>query len=228
MNPLKHLPNALTCGNLLCVCLGIRSVLTDPLEYAAYFVLAAAVFDFLDGFAARLVHVSSPFGKELDSLADVVSISVLPSMVLYALIERLAPGSWLAYAGFSIAIFSALRLARFNIDERQKENFIGLPVLADALFITALVFLPAPLDIFTSNLYALLLITFLFSFLMVSPLELFALKFKHFKWGDNQIRFTFLLISVLLLAWFRMGAFSIIILLYIAISLVGRVSGSRK
>ena len=228
MNLLRHLPNALTCGNLLCGCFGVVWVLEYPIEYAAYFVWAACIFDFLDGFASRALHVSSPIGKELDSLADMVSFGVLPSMVMYSLIHAVTDEPLLAYGGFSIAVFSALRLAQFNIAENQKDSFIGVPTPATALFLTGLPFLPPPLHVILDHSYALIGVTVLFSFLLVSPWELFALKFKNFSWADNQIRFTFMLLAVLLLAWWRAGAIPIIILLYIAMSLVSRLLVSRK
>ncbi len=228
MNLLRHLPNALTCGNLLCGCLGIVWVLQYPIEYAAYFVWAACVFDFLDGFAARALHVTSPIGKELDSLADMVSFGLLPAMVMYSLIHAVSDEPLLAYIGFSIAVFSALRLAQFNIAENQKDSFVGVPTPAVALFLTALPFLPPPLHVVIDHAITLLAITFLFSFLLVSPWELFALKFKNFSWADNQIRFTFLLLAVLLLAGWRAGAIPIIILLYIGMSLVSKLLKSRK
>jgi CDP-diacylglycerol---serine O-phosphatidyltransferase len=219
MNLLRHIPNALTCGNLLCGCFGIVWVLQGPVEYAAYFVWAACVFDFLDGFAARALHVASPIGKELDSLADVVSFGVLPSMAMYSMIRATTDSPWLAYLSFLIAVFSALRLAQFNIAENQKDSFIGVPTPATALFLTALPFLPQPLGVL-DHAYVLVGIVFLFSFLLVSPWELFALKFKNFSWRDNRIRFTFLLLAVLLLAWLQAGAIPLIILLYIGLSLM--------
>lgn len=225
---LSHVPNALTCGNLLCGCLGILWIIDHPSEYGAYFVWAACAFDFLDGFAARALKVSSAIGKELDSLADMVSFGVLPSMVMYSLIRSSNAPAWSAYFAFSVAVFSALRLARFNIDDRQKESFIGLPVPADALFITGIVFLPPALKGIISHPTGLFFITAACSFLLVSPLELFALKFKNFNWAGNQVRFTFLILAVLLLAWLQAGAISLLILLYIAISLVSRVFGTGK
>lgn len=228
MNILRHLPNALTCGNLFCGCVGILFAVQYSTEAASYFVWAACLFDFFDGFAARALNYSSPIGKELDSLADMVSFGVLPSITLFSLIESQTFNSLFSYSAFLLAIFSALRLAKFNIDERQKESFIGLPVPANALFITGLIYLPAPLDQITSSVPLLIVVAIVFSFLLVSPLELFALKFKNFSWVDNKIRFTFLLISVLLLALLKTGAISLIILLYIAVSLGGQLFLSRK
>jgi len=228
MNLLRHLPNALTCGNLFCGCIGILLAVQYSTVTAAYFVWAACVFDFFDGFAARALHYSSPIGKELDSLADMVSFGVLPAITMFSLIESHTFNSFFSYSAFLLAIFSALRLAKFNIDERQKDSFIGLPVPANAMFITGLVFLPSPFDQVTSSVPILIAITLLFSFLLVSPLELFALKFKNYTWGDNKIRFTFILVSVLLLALLKAGAIPLIILLYIAFSLGNRVLVSQK
>ena len=228
MNLLRHLPNALTCGNLFCGCIGILFAVQYSPITAAYFVWAACVFDCFDGFAARALHYSSPIGKELDSLADMVSFGVLPAITMFSLIESQPFNSFFSYSAFLLAIFSALRLAKFNIDERQKESFIGLPVPANALFITGLVFLPSPFDQVTSSVPILIGITVLFSLLLVSPLELFALKFKNYTWADNKIRFTFVFVSVLLLALFKAGAIPLIILLYVAFSLGAKVIGGQK
>ena len=116
----RHLPNFLTCCNLLCGCLGIVFLLEDRNMPAAWFVWAACVFDFFDGFAARMLKVSSPIGKELDSLADVVSFGVLPAMVMYKMLTESSSSEVIPYIGFMIAMFSALRLAIFNVDETQK------------------------------------------------------------------------------------------------------------
>lgn len=222
MKILRHLPNALTCGNLLSGCIGIIYTIHDSATYAPWFVWAACVFDFLDGFIARALKVSSPIGKELDSLADVVSFGVLPSVMLYEMIDIISSSEILPYFAFSIAIFSALRLARFNVDEKQKDSFTGLPVPADALFLTSLIYLTPPFDIFISTDWLLILIIAVFSYLLVSPWELFALKFKNFSWADNKVRFTFLAISVLLLGLLQAAAIPFIILLYVAMSLLTR------
>ncbi len=222
MKILRHLPNALTCGNLLCGCIGIIFVLQNSTWSGILFVLAAGIFDFFDGFAARVLKVSSPIGKELDSLADVVSFGVLPSVVMFQMMDAISSSSYLPFTAFSLAIFSALRLAKFNIDENQTDTFIGLPTPANAMFIASLVYLKGPWDIFISNDIFLVLITATFSFLLVSPWELFALKFKNYQWADNKVRFTFLGISVLLLAVWQLSAMPFVILLYILISLMKR------
>ena len=222
MKVLRHLPNALTCGNLLCGCVGIIFTLQYGTAFGAWFVWAACVFDFLDGFAARALNVTSPIGKELDSLADMVSFGALPAIVMFQMMDTISYSNILPYSAFSLTIFSALRLAKFNVDEKQKDSFIGLPVPANALFITSLVYLKGPWSIFISYDLFLVAITLLFSFFLVAPYELFALKFKNFQWADNKVRFTFIGISVLLLAAWQAAALPFVILLYILLSLLLR------
>ena len=222
MKLLRHLPNLLTIGNLLCGCVGIIFTIQYSTSMAAWFVWAACVFDFLDGFAARALKVNSPIGKELDSLADMVSFGVLPSIVMFQMMDIISSSSFIPYTAFGLAIFSALRLAKFNIDENQKDTFIGLPTPANALFITSLVYLEGPWSIFISNDLFLVVITFTFSFLLVAPWELFALKFKNFTWADNKMRFTFIGISVLLVAVWQAAALPFVILLYVLLSLLTR------
>lgn len=215
----RHLPNFLTCCNLLCGCLGIVFLLEDRNVPAAWFVWAACVFDFFDGFAARMLKVSSPIGKELDSLADVVSFGVLPSMVMYKMLAASSTSDVIPFIGFMIAMFSALRLAIFNVDETQRDSFKGLNTPANTLFITSLPLLQGKVGDWLFLPTTLLFITMVFSFLLVSRIEIFALKFKNFSWADNKIRFTFLAASVLLLIIFQVTAIPLIILLYIGLSL---------
>jgi CDP-diacylglycerol--serine O-phosphatidyltransferase len=226
MKLLRHLPNALTCCNLICGSIGIISVTLGHarINETITFVVAACIFDFLDGFVARLLKVSSPIGKELDSLADMVSFGVFPAIVTYVVLSSAidAPHAY-RFTPLFFIVFSALRLAKFNIDERQSDSFIGLPTPAAALLMTGLWLLPEPLASWVSDPTVLVCITLIVSFLLVAPMELFALKFKNFSWTDNKIRFTFILLAVLLLAWWQAGAIPLIILLYIAISLVSRV-----
>lgn len=227
MTILRHLPNALTCANLVTGCIGIRFAVHGQLDYAAYAVWLACFLDFLDGFAARLLKVTSSIGKELDSLADVVSFGVLPAMVMFSLIDNATEITWLPYAALLLAASSALRLAKFNIDERQTVGFIGLPTPANALFITSLIFLPSPFVWTVSNPAVLVVLTIAFSFLLISPIALFALKFVNWSWAENKVKFTFVGISVLLIGWQQAAAIPLIILLYIVASLfVGRFSRS--
>jgi CDP-diacylglycerol---serine O-phosphatidyltransferase len=220
MNILRHLPNTLTSLNLLSGCLGIVAVLQGPAHHAVWYVIAACVFDFFDGFSARALNVSSPIGKELDSLADMVSFGVLPALVMYRMIDTQSPNEFLPFIAFSLAVFSALRLAKFNIDETQREHFVGLPTPANALFITSLVYLASPFDIVISQDLALLAITAIFSFLLVAPVELFALKFKSYGWAGNELKFTFIAFAVLILTVWQLAAMPFVILTYVAASLL--------
>jgi len=221
MSVSRHIPNALTCGNLLCGCLGIVGLFQQWPVATAYFVWAAIFFDFLDGFAARALKVSSPIGKELDSLADMVSFGVLPAMLMFFLLKDVTVQQWVPFAAFSLTVFSAVRLARFNVDERQSHGFIGLPTPANAMLITGLPFVQGLIH-FDWNVVVLLGITALFSWLMVSPIPLLALKFKHLGWKENELRFTLLIVTVLLLAFLGPAANVLLIIMYLLLSLFGR------
>ncbi len=223
MNLYKHLPNALTCGNLLCGCFGIVYCLENRDVPAAYFIWVAGVFDFFDGFAARWLKVTSSIGKELDSLADMVSFGLLPSLVMYKMMAAVSTHEWLPYTAFLIAVCSALRLAIFNVDETQHDNFKGLNTPANSIFITGLAFLTGNISSFVMQEWMLLLITIVFSLLMVSRMDILAFKFKDFTWKSNKLRFTFLAFAILLLLWGGTAAISLVILFYIAASLVGKV-----
>ncbi|QOI97107.1 MAG: CDP-diacylglycerol--serine O-phosphatidyltransferase [Flammeovirgaceae bacterium] len=218
----RFIPNILTIGNLLCGCIGIVYLLENKPMPAAYFVWVACVFDFLDGFTARLLKTHSAIGKELDSLADVVSFGVLPSLVIYKLWPADVPG-WIALSSLSIVAFSALRLAIFNIDETQTDSFRGLPTPANAILLTSLPLLPEPTLALLQQPIQLMVITILSSWLLISPIGLFAIKFKSFSWKGNEIRFTFLLAAVLLLSLFKLVAVPLVILLYIAFSLLAKL-----
>ena len=231
MKILRHLPNALTCSNLVCGCLGILSVLqTNPatnngLVAGSYFLFAAAIFDFLDGFVARLLGVSSAIGKELDSLADCVTFGVLPSFILYQLLGRswASAHSYWPYAAFSIAVFSALRLAKFNIDTRQSEQFIGVPTTAIgpvvASFPMILAFQPQYGGLL-QNPYFLVGFVAVSSFLLVSEIKIIALKFKGFGWSQNQVRYIFIGTSAVLLLLLRFAAVPLIVVLQIIFSII--------
>lgn len=219
MKLLKHIPNSLTCLNLLCGCVGIVFVLEGYPVPAAYFVWAACVFDFFDGFAARWLKASSPIGKELDSLADMVSFGVLPSVMMYSWLNGLSDHAYLPFVAFTVAVFSALRLAKFNIDERQTSSFIGLPTPANALFLTALPFLPGTVLGLTQQTWVIVTIIIIFSLLLVSEIELFALKFKNFAWQGNELRFSFLGVALILIIFLNQSSLPVIILMYILLSL---------
>lgn len=224
----KHLPNFLTICNLLCGCIGIVLVFDGELFYATYLIWLAAVFDFFDGFVARWLKAYSDIGKELDSLADMVTFGALPAFIMFHLLNDAFGESYLPWLAFAIAAFSALRLAKFNIDTRQSDSFIGLPTPANGLFISALPFVleqQNSLANFVANGYVLLAITIIFSLLLVAELRLFALKFKNMSWQDNKVRFVFIALCMVLIPLFQISAIPLIILLYIIMSLPGSRTG---
>lgn len=229
----RHIPNFLTCCNLVCGTLGIFYLFKfdwvdihyQNVPSPAYFVWAACLFDFLDGFVARLLKVHSPIGKELDSLADLISFGLLPTVFMYHALEAYTANLYMPFASLLIVVFSALRLAKFNIDETQSDSFKGLPTPANALFITGLLYLDFLWNDVNYTLFILLSLTLVFSALLVSNIELFALKFKDFSWRANKTRFTFLILSVLLIAFFNFAAIPLVVILYILFSLGLKVSG---
>lgn len=226
----NHVPNAITCLNLFSGCVAVVMAFRGLFFYALLFVFLAAVFDFFDGFAARLLHASSPIGKELDSLADMVSFGVAPSVVVFTQLSWLdGAGKFLPFGAFLIAVFSALRLAKFNVDDRQTTSFIGLATPANALFFMGLFAIVDPLTPVASYLephrglihpilfqpaVVMLLVVF-FSCLLVSEIPMFSLKFKSFRWEDNRVRFIFLGLSLILLVTLQFVALPFIILLYL-------------
>jgi CDP-diacylglycerol--serine O-phosphatidyltransferase len=216
---IKHIPNALTCGNLFAGCIGIVFAFKGQLEITAYAVLISGIFDFFDGFAARLLNVKSPIGKELDSLADMVSFGFLPGVVLFSLLSNSDSNSqYLPYAGFIVTIFSALRLAKFNIDTRQTEDFIGLNTPMNTLFIISLPFLQKDYPQLIGSSWILVALILVMSWLLVSEIKIFSLKFSSFTWRANKIKFIFLMVSLLLVVFLQFAAIPLILILYIGLS----------
>ena len=228
MNIVRFIPNTLTSMNLVSGCVASTMALQGNLFWAMMWIIIASVFDFSDGLAARLLKAYSPLGKELDSLADVVSFGVAPGMILYTMLGEwtVAAGleggfSYLPYLAFVVPAFSGLRLAKFNNDSRQTTSFIGLPVPANALFWASLV--TGGHDFLLTHLYmpvCLVPLICLFSWLLVSEIPMFSLKFKSLKWKDNKVSFTFLLVCIPLLALLGACSFAAIIVWYIILSLV--------
>ena len=219
----KHIPNTLTSLNLLAGMFGIFYVLEGELFYGAYFILLAAAFDFLDGFVARMLRVHSEIGKELDSLADLVTFGVLPSFVLFQMIRMHTTLDYLPFFVFIVGIFSAIRLAKFNIDTRQSERFIGVPTPANALLIstlpfTALKFPDAYGWIYQP--YLLLGLALLMSFLLVSEIPLIALKFKNFSLKGNIFRYLVLLTGLICILSFGLAGIPMVIIAYIVLSVL--------
>mgnify|MGYP006287475275 CR=1 FL=1 len=219
----KHIPNALTCFNLLSGCIGITFAFSGELKLAVMFIWIGGAFDFLDGFVARMLKVSSAIGQQLDSLADMITFSLLPAIIMYHFMLGVAPEEYLSYFAFLLAVFSALRLAKFNIDERQSDVFYGLPTPAMALFISAFPYIlkenPAQTGDILTNFWALAMITILLSALMVADIKLLALKFKGFQWNGNKMRYLLIMVSVLLIFWLKLAALPLIIIFYVILSM---------
>ncbi len=224
----KHIPNSVTCLNLFSGCRGIVFAFQGNLIWASYAIVIAAVFDFFDGMLARLLKAYSDIGKELDSLADMVSFGVLPSVIIYQLFA-LSPqtdfgAEWISFSAFIIAVFSALRLAKFNIDTRQSENFIGLPTPANALLIASFPLIIAESSTyfaeFILNHWFLAIFSFIMSMLLVAEVPLISLKFKSLKFQENLLRYILIISSVLLLLFLKFEAVPVIILIYFLISLI--------
>lgn len=226
----RHIPNTITCCNLICGCIAVQQAFAGNCEASFFFIVLGAVFDFFDGFAARLLHVSSPIGKELDSLADCITFGFAPATIVYHLLQGTAGTMWpwLPYAAFLLAAFSALRLAKFNLDERQALGFIGLPTPACALFWASLCqtvehtqeirgWMASAPGYATAAILALLLLS---CWILVSEIPMFALKFKTFGWKDNALRYSFVLASAILLAFCGWGGFSAVIVLYVILSVL--------
>lgn len=232
MNIKKHIPNTITSCNLLCGCIGIVLCFDGQLETAAYLMGLAMLFDFADGFVARLLKVSSPIGKELDSLADMVTFGVLPSVIMFHLMQATAcdtgqctgviPRPYFPYFAFIIAIFSAVRLAKFNVDTRQSDSFIGVPTPANAFFIGALPFLIGEYT-FIAHPKVLLGITFVMSYLLVAELPLLALKFKNYSFKDNLYRYLLIISSLLFLVFFQYAGVPMVIITYILLSVLNNM-----
>lgn len=209
----KHIPNTITSLNLFSGSVGVVMAFQANYQIALACMLLAAVFDFCDGLAARALHAYSSIGKELDSLADVVSFGFLPATMVYQMLTVASDNAYLPFAAYIITVFSALRLAKFNVDERQTSSFIGLATPANAIFWAGLVASYHPYaEVYP---YAVIVLILLMSFLLVAEVPFFSLKFKNLKWKDNSIRFIFLIVSVVLLLVLRLDAFMWIILAYI-------------
>ena len=237
----KHIPNLLTLCNLLCGCLAVFFAVNDFLTYAAYMVIVGLVFDFLDGFAARILKVESPIGKQLDSLADVVTFGLAPAFVMMQLlyytqyisygcfvfdssiynIEAVYDGVFFPLIGLLIALASAYRLAKFNVDTRQTDSFIGLPTPANALWIICLPMIPSEWTfLLLTNTWVLIGLTLLSCYLLTANIPMFALKFKKRSYKENQLQYNFIVLSIILLIFLQFAAVPLIIGLYVLVSLL--------
>lgn len=224
----RQIPNTITCCNLVSGCIAV-SYAFDGLYAASFlFIVIGAVFDFFDGMSARLLGVSSPIGKELDSLADCITFGLAPSAIIYTFLAtqpwlELVPvvGRYVPYTAFVMAAFSALRLAKFNLDERQTTSFIGMPTPANALFWASLVvgseewLSSSPWTV--AGVVAMVLVC---SWLLVVEIPMFALKFKHWGWRGNELKYVFVITSAILLAVFRLSGFAAVVAWYVLLSVI--------
>lgn len=231
----RHIPNIFTLGNLLCGILAVILFVKNEFELSIYLIGVAALLDFFDGFVARALKVSGEMGKQLDSLADMVSFGVAPAVGLSFLLKRelcafdtflhVICDPWVSYIPLAIALFSALRLAKFNIDTRQSDRFIGLPTPANSILILSLIW-----GIDHGNLYlgsnetVITVLTIVFTafscWALVAELPLLALKFKNFGWADNKPRYLLILASIIIFPFTGISGLSIVVLLYLLISII--------
>ena len=232
----KHIPNSITCCNLISGCIATGFAFAGNIKVALLLIIIGAVFDFFDGMFARLLNVSSPIGKELDSLADVITFGLAPSTIIFSQLHVMSYPTfleplrdYLPYAAFIMAAFSALRLAKFNLDERQALGFIGLPTPANALFWgSLLVGIGEKLETRPWALYFILAGILISSWLLVSEIPMFALKFKHWSFKGNEVKYLFLITCCPLVVIFGISSFAIIIAWYVILSAIVKQSPTQQ
>ena len=216
----KHIPNTITCCNLISGCIATYFAFLGNYELALLFIVIGAVFDFFDGMSARLLGVSSPIGKELDSLADDITFGFAPSAIIFNYLSTFHIHLlFVPFLAFVMAAFSALRLAKFNLDERQALGFIGLPTPANALFWGSLIAGAGEwISCWEYAPYLIVAGIFVSSYLLIAEIPMFALKFKHWGWKGNEIKYIFILSCIPLLLWLGISGFAAIIAWYIILS----------
>ena len=233
MNIKKHIPNTITLLNLFCGCIALIFVSKDQFEMAFFFVCLGIFLDFFDGFFARLFKVSGPLGLQLDSLADMVTSGVVPGFVMFKMMQScsvyMSEGylQFFPYLGFIITLGSCFRLAKFNIDTRQTDSFIGLPTPANALFILSLSLVKEyysadslmVLEVLTEK-WVLLLIALFSAYILNAEIPLFSLKIKKFNFKDNALQIIFLTISVLMLVFLQYLGVALVIVFYVLLSVI--------
>ncbi len=252
MNIKKHIPNLFTLGNLISGCIALLYVFSGNYEATAFFVLLGIVFDFFDGFLARILKVQGELGKQLDSLADMVTSGVVPGFVMFSMMnEGVITGisnsvkdkelldlisidtGYLPFFGFLLIAAACYRLGKFNIDTRQSDSFIGVPTPAMTLFVVSLPLINSYTEVevvraLLENTYFLMGITLLLSYLMNANLPLLALKFKNFKWKGNEFRFVLIAISLIILVTLQYLAIPLIIIAYILLSIIQNVTVNKS
>lgn len=217
----KHIPNMITCLNLISGCIATYFAFQSDYSMALLFIVIGAVFDFFDGMTARLLHVSSPIGKELDSLADDITFGFAPSAIVFSFLCSFHIHlPFIPFLAFIMAAFSALRLAKFNLDERQALGFIGLPTPANSLFWGSLIVGLESYPYFEGMEWIILVGTFISCWLLVAEIPMFALKFKTWGWKGNEIKYIFLLTCIPLLLLLRVSGLAAIIAWYVILSVI--------
>lgn len=226
----QHIPNTITCCNLLSGCLSILFLCNDMPVKAAIMIFVAGIFDFFDGFAARLLNAHSPIGADLDSLSDVVSFGVAPGFIMYWLMFFSPSSITLPIHGidlvpciaFLLPVFSAIRLAKFNIDDTQKTTFRGIPAPGMAIFVASLPLALSQVGHLTDGSLRIgycIGIVLVFSFMMVCNLRFFSFKMKNVKWKGNEVRLIFIALAVISFAIFRLVALPFVMMLYVLLSI---------
>ena len=225
MNVFRHIPNFLTALNLLTGVLGIINVFEGNYQHTLFFIIIAGLFDFLDGFTAKFLQSTSSFGKELDSLADMVTFGVLPALFLFKW-ATLTPSNlhWLAYSTVLIPVFAAFRLAKFNLDSTQSDAFIGLPTPAAALLTVTIV----KASFLVSWIYFTPIYSLSVSLLMILPLKMLSFKFTSMVLSGNELRYLTLLVIVIGLALFQLSFLPYMIPIYLMLSLLSNMPAMHK
>ena len=225
----KHIPNTITCCNLISGCIATYFAFMSDYRLALLFIVLGAVFDFFDGMVARLLHVSSPIGKELDSLADDITFGFAPSAMIFSYLCTFHIHlPFIPFLAFVMAAFSALRLAKFNLDERQALGFIGLPTPANALFWGALIVgLYQSAYSFEGLEWVILAGVFVSSYLLIAEIPMFALKFKHWGWKGNEVKYLFILSCVPILLFLGIFGLAVIIAWYVILSVATNKSTTK-
>lgn len=224
------IPNTFTSFNLGFGCLAIIEIFEGKLEYVIYYTVLSGIMDFFDGFFARLLKSTSNLGKDLDSLADMVSFGIVPALVMYQLLQNSAPHTYWPFLAIIIAVMSGLRLAKFNNDERQSDRFFGLPTPANAFLIASLAYLATEgiwRDI-VNDWRLLFVITLTTSVLLIMDVPMMAFKFKQYGWKGNELKYAFLGLSLLMILAIQLAALPFIIMLYIFGSILIHVFGRKS
>lgn len=218
----KHIPNTITCLNLLAGCVAVIAALSGNFMAVVVCVALSAIFDFCDGLAARLLKAYSPMGKELDSLADLVSFGLAPALMVYHILLIALPQEYamVAYVALLLPVFAALRLAKFNIDDSQATTFKGLPVPANALWWLGACYLMLNQPLIEWSVILFVAAIPVFAYLMVCNLPMFSLKFSGLGWRGNEVRYVMLVASAMLLIWQGIAGCAAVIGLYILLSLL--------